>query len=84
MAPLRVEVDLAAGRTVACDAKQVLGSPARPLSAEAARAKFDACCLCVPSLPVISGAALWDAVWGIETLEDVGNLAALTAPQRTA
>jgi 2-methylcitrate dehydratase PrpD len=80
MAPLRVEVDLAAGRTVAVDAKQVLGSPARPLSAEAARAKFDACLHSVPNLSVTSGAALWDAVWGIETREDVGHLAALTAP----
>ena len=41
--PVRVELDLADGRTVACDVADVLGSPARPLSAEAARAKFAAC-----------------------------------------
>ena len=39
--PIRVELDLANGRTIACDVAAVLGSPARPLSPEAARAKFD-------------------------------------------
>ena len=41
LAPARVELDLADGRTVACEVAEVLGSPARPLSPEAARAKFD-------------------------------------------
>src|SRR5204863_2213758 len=37
--PVRVELDLAGGSTVACDITEVLGSAARPLPAEAARAK---------------------------------------------
>ncbi len=55
--PIRVELDLADGRTLACDVTEVLGSPARPLSPDAARAKFAAC-----------GAqpALWDAVMTME------------------
>jgi aconitate decarboxylase len=82
MAPLRVEIDLAEGRTVACDVSKVLGSPARPLSAGAARAKFDACWAVVGDLAPSSGAALWDAVSALDALEDVRTLASLTAPQR--
>src|SRR5437763_5045225 len=41
--PVRVEVDLADRRSVACDVADVLGSPARPLTPDAARAKFTAC-----------------------------------------
>jgi aconitate decarboxylase len=41
--PVRVELDLAGGGTVGCDVADVLGSPARPLSPDAARAKFTAC-----------------------------------------
>jgi aconitate decarboxylase len=84
MAPLRVEIDLAEGRTVACEVREVLGSPVRPLSAEAARAKFDACWAVVGNLAPSSGAALWDAVSALDTLEDVRTLAPLTAPQRAA
>jgi len=51
--PVRVELDLADGRMLACDVADVLGSPARPLSAEAARAKFAACG---------GSSALWDTV----------------------
>ena len=51
MAPLRVEVDLAEGRTVACAVTSVLGSPERPLSPEAARAKFTPCWDSVHGLP---------------------------------
>jgi 2-methylcitrate dehydratase PrpD len=70
LAPQRVELDLADGRTIACDVAEVIGSPARPLSADAARAKFAAC-----------GApdALWDAVMSLETLEDAAALSRLTA-----
>jgi aconitate decarboxylase len=60
--PVRVELDLAGGHTVARDVADVLGSPARPLSPEAARAKFDAC-----GAP----ATLWDAAIELETLSDV-------------
>src|SRR5213078_2182191 len=63
--PQRVELDLADGRTVACDVTDVLGSPARPLSPEAARAKFTAC-----GAP----ARLWDASMALETLDDCADL----------
>jgi aconitate decarboxylase len=68
--PIRVELDLADGRTIACDITEVIGSPARPLSPEAARAKFARC-----------GATdvLWDAVMSLETLDDAAKLARLTA-----
>ncbi|MGC2415616.1 MAG: MmgE/PrpD family protein, partial [Stellaceae bacterium] len=62
--PVRVELDLADGRTVACDVAQVLGSPARPLSLEAARAKFEACC---------APAALWDAAMTLDTAGNAAN-----------
>jgi aconitate decarboxylase len=62
--PVRVELDLEGGRTLACDVADVLGSPARPLSAEAARAKFAAC-----GAP----AALWDAAMALETAADAAN-----------
>jgi 2-methylcitrate dehydratase PrpD len=55
--PVRVELDLADGQTFACDVAQVLGSPARPLSPAAARAKFSACG---------GSSALWDAVAVLE------------------
>jgi aconitate decarboxylase len=69
--PQRVELDLADGRTIACEITEILGSPARPLSSEAARAKFAAC-----------GAsdALWDAVSSLETLEDAAALRRLVTP----
>jgi 2-methylcitrate dehydratase PrpD len=66
--PIRVELDLDDGRTVSCDVADVLGSPANPLSSEAARAKFAAC-----------GASdrLWDMVMSLDTLEDAAALARL-------
>jgi aconitate decarboxylase len=65
LTPQRVELDLADGRTLTCDVADVLGSPARPLSPETARAKFAAC-----------GApdALWDAVMVLERLSDCRKL----------
>jgi len=63
--PVRVELDLADGRTLARDVAQVLGSPARPLSLEAARAKFAAC-----GTPP----ALWDAAMALEALGDARDL----------
>ncbi|HTW54272.1 MAG TPA: MmgE/PrpD family protein [Stellaceae bacterium] len=66
--PVRVELDLDDGRTVACDVADVLGSPALPLAPEAVRAKFAAC-----------GAPerLWDAVMRLDTPEDAAQLARL-------
>ena len=63
--PVQVELDLADGSTVACDVAEILGSPARPLSPEAARAKFDAC-----GAP----AALWDAATSSDELPDTRSL----------
>lgn len=57
--PVRVELDLADGRTVAVDVAEVIGSPARPLSAEAARAKFAACG---------GSPELWEAAGGLDSL----------------
>jgi 2-methylcitrate dehydratase PrpD len=65
MHPVRVELDLADRSTIACDITEVLGSPSRPLSPDAARAKFAAC-----GAP----AALWDAVMMLETAVNTGNL----------
>jgi aconitate decarboxylase len=70
LTPQRVELDLADGRTMACDVTEVIGSPARPLSRKAACAKFAEC-----------GAtdALWDAIMSLETLDDAAKLARLVA-----
>jgi aconitate decarboxylase len=75
LAPIRVELDLRGGRAIACDVTEVLGSPARPLSSEAARAKF---MTCVRHLP--RGADLWDAVASLDTLENANALARHSAP----
>ena len=66
--PVRVELDLADGSTVACDVADVLGSPARPLPPDAARAKFAACG--APS-------TLWDAAMALDELADGAALARL-------
>jgi 2-methylcitrate dehydratase PrpD len=63
--PIRVELDLVDGRTVACDVTEVLGSPSRPLSRDAARAKFAACA---------APPTLWDTVMALETAAKAGNL----------
>jgi 2-methylcitrate dehydratase PrpD len=70
MTPVRVELVLTDGRTIACDVAEVLGSPARPLSPATARDKFSAC-----------GASnrLWDAVVSLNLLENVAELPPLTA-----
>jgi 2-methylcitrate dehydratase PrpD len=67
--PVRVELDLSDSRTLACDVAEILGSPARPLSPDAARAKFAAC-----------GAAdvLWTVVGALDRAEDAGAIARLT------
>jgi 2-methylcitrate dehydratase PrpD len=62
--PIRVELDLTGGSTIACDVTQVLGSPSRPLSPAAARAKFAAC-----GAP----AGLWDAAMALDTAADAAN-----------
>jgi aconitate decarboxylase len=71
--PVRVELDLADGNTVACDISAVLGSPRRPLSAEATRAKFEACCHSLPD----RGAALWKAAMALDGTADSAALARL-------
>ena len=78
LVPQHVEIDLADGRTVACAVNSVLGSPQRPLSPDAARAKFTECWRAVPDLGQDRGTALWSAISDLETLDDVRILAALT------
>ena len=80
--PQRVEIDLAEGRTVARSVDAVLGSPARPVTADAMRGKFEMCWRAVSELPLDQGAALWNAISALETLEDVRILAALISPPR--
>ncbi|MBV9815738.1 MAG: MmgE/PrpD family protein [Alphaproteobacteria bacterium] len=81
--PQRVELDLAEGRSVAVTVDAVLGSPVRPLSPEAAQAKFNDCCRSVPGLPPEHGMTMWDAVGALEALGDVRPLAKLSAPRGT-
>jgi aconitate decarboxylase len=81
--PQRVEVDLADGRTLARSVEAVLGSPARPLVADAMRAKFEMCWLAAPELSLDRGAALWNAVAALDTLEDVRIIAALASTPRS-
>jgi len=61
-------LDLADGRTLACDVTEILGSPSRPLSMDQARAKCLACA---------APAALWDAVMALDVLDDAADLARL-------
>jgi 2-methylcitrate dehydratase PrpD len=72
--PVRVELDLADGSTVACDVTEILGSPARPLSPEAARAKFDACLGTQLSATGQPGPN-WAMCAAIDSLGDVSELA---------
>lgn len=76
--PQRAEIDLAEGRTVVCDISQVVGSPERPLSLAAAKAKFAACWRWASRPAAEQGAALWEAVSAIDSLDDVSSLPALT------
>jgi 2-methylcitrate dehydratase PrpD len=80
--PQRVEIDLAGGRTVTRSVDAVLGSPVRPLAADAMREKFDMCWRAVPGLPLDQDAALWNGISALENLEDVRVLAALASPTR--
>ena len=81
--PQRVEVDLADGRTLARSVETVLGSPSRPLAADAMRAKFETCWLAAPELSLDRAAALWNAVAALDTLEDVRVFAALASTPRS-
>ena len=56
--PVRVELDLTNGSNLHFDVADVLGSPSRPLSPEAARAKFASCG---------GSVELWDAVIAVES-----------------
>ena len=82
LSPQRVELDLAEGRTVACDVGEVLGGPERPLSVVAAREKFDACWRSASGLAAEQGTTLWDAVSALDSLDDVRSLPPLAAPRR--
>ncbi len=53
------------------------GSPERPLSPEAARAKFTVCWRSGPELALPQGKALWDAVAALDTIDEVRVLPAL-------
>jgi 2-methylcitrate dehydratase PrpD len=68
--PVRVELDLTDGSTVTCHITEILGSPARPLSPEAARAKFDACCRSLAD----NGAALWSAAASLDECPDIRSV----------
>ena len=81
--PQRVEVDLADGRTLTLSVEAVLGSPARPLAADAMRAKFEMCWLAAPELSLDRGAALWNAAAALDTLEDARVFAALASTPRS-
>jgi 2-methylcitrate dehydratase PrpD len=75
LAPINVELDLIDGRSVACDIAAVLGSPARPLSPAATRAKFDGCCwLSSPNFGPGPAHKLWDRLQRLPTLSDVKSL----------
>ena len=73
--PVQVELDLANGRTIACDVAEVLGSPARPLSAAAARGKFTTCTADLPQ-----GDRLWDSIMSLDRLDNATALARLAGP----
>jgi 2-methylcitrate dehydratase PrpD len=79
LTPQRVEIDLAEGRTVACTVTAVLGSPERPLSPDAAKAKLDACWRSA-HLPHERASALSDTIAALEGLEDVRVLGTMAAP----
>ena len=55
------------GNTVAGDVADVLGSPARPLPAKAARAKFAACCRGLPD----AGARLWELAVSLDSRRSI-------------
>jgi aconitate decarboxylase len=82
LAPIRVELDLADGLSIACDVAEILGSPARPLSPEAARDKFDACCRSVPEFAESARARLWALAGSLEELLDTRELARLLGSRR--
>ena len=82
LAPVRVELDLADKRTLACDVDEIIGSPARPLSTAAARAKFEACCRPASAAAADRAGALWSAAMALETIEDVASVAQLTTSVR--
>ena len=73
MHPVRVELDLADGRTLAMRCGRSPRQPCPPISADAARAKFDACG---------ASAALWDAVGAIEASGKVRRMIAILSGLR--
>jgi hypothetical protein len=76
-------VDLADGRTLARSVDAILGSPARPLAADAVRAKYEMCWHATPELSLDRAAALWNAVAALDTLDDARVFAALASIPRS-
>jgi aconitate decarboxylase len=68
LAPIRVELDLGDGGTIARDVAQILGSPDRPLSLEAALAKFTTC-----GAPRV----LWDTAMALDVTNGAHTLVSL-------
>ena len=84
LTPLRVEIDLAGGRSGEYAVDEVLGSPARSLSSDTAKAKFMACWRSIPKLIPQQGETLWDGVATLDALDEVRVLAAITTPRGAA
>ena len=75
LVPQSCEVELNDGRVLRAQRDAVLGSPARPLSAERQQAKFAAACATAAlPFPPSRQAALLDCLQHLETLPDVARL----------
>ena len=79
LAPQRLTVGLNDGRSFSTTMPQVYGSPDAPMTAEAQRAKFSACCRAAPQpLAEVQIEQLINAIQNIESLQDVSDLVAMT------
>lgn len=79
LGPQRVEIDLASGGRLETKVAAVIGSPQNPLPPAEANEKF-ARCWRAGGLAPERGERLWKAVFAIERLADVGEIARLAAP----
>lgn len=73
-APQRVEVRLAGGRVVGCDLPELLASPARPLTRDAALAKFRRCLEFAAAPRAEPADALAARLEALESLGDVRDI----------
>jgi aconitate decarboxylase len=81
LGPQRIEIDLADGRTVACDVENVFGSPASPLDRETALAKFRQCCAAgARPLAADRVESMIQLVHGLERLPSIEPFARLVSP----